>query len=183
MHEWIWFIHIHASLSNWTWSKKHIFREKKIPIIPLFPLISQFIVYFPGSSDSKESACNAGDPDLIPGSGRSSGDGNGYPLQYSCLENSMDRGAWWAIVHEATKSQTQLSDSHTHIISASQKPYLLSTSVKYIFFFPENGWFIQIRVYWSHYVNLQTYNYLREWPNSFTSLRNSHSLMMVAYVA
>ena len=44
--------------------------------------------------DSKESACNAGDPGLIPGSGRSSGEGNGYPLQYSCLENSMDRGAW-----------------------------------------------------------------------------------------
>ena len=44
--------------------------------------------------DSKESACNAGDPGLIPGSGRSPGKGNGYPLQYSCLENSMDRGAW-----------------------------------------------------------------------------------------
>ena len=45
------------------------------------------------------SACNAGDLGLIPGSGRSLGEGNGYPLQYSCLENSMDRGAWWAIVH------------------------------------------------------------------------------------
>ena len=61
---------------------------------------------FPGSSDGKESACNAGDPHSIPGSGRSPGEGNGYPLQYSCLENSMDRGAWWAIVHGATKSQT-----------------------------------------------------------------------------
>ena len=51
-------------------------------------------------SDSKESACNAGDLDLLPGSGRSPGQGNGYPLQYSCLENSMDRGARQTTVHE-----------------------------------------------------------------------------------
>ena len=62
------------------------------------------------TSDSKESACNAGDPGLIPGSGRPSGEGNGNPLQYSCLENHMDRGAWWASVHGVTKSQTQLRD-------------------------------------------------------------------------
>ena len=49
---------------------------------------------FPSVSDGKESACNAGDPGLIPGSGRSPGEGNGYPLQYSCLGNPMDRGAW-----------------------------------------------------------------------------------------
>ena len=49
---------------------------------------------FPCGSDSKESACNAGDPDLIPGMGRSPGERNGNPLQYSCLENSMDRGVW-----------------------------------------------------------------------------------------
>jgi len=49
---------------------------------------------FPGGSDGKESACNMGDLSSIPGSGGSSGEGNGYPLQYSCLENSMDRGAW-----------------------------------------------------------------------------------------
>ena len=61
---------------------------------------------FPGGSGSKESACNAGDLGSIPGSGRSPGEGNGYPLQYSCLENSMDRGTWWAIVHGVTKSQT-----------------------------------------------------------------------------
>ena len=52
----------------------------------------------------KESACNAGDPSLIPGSGRSPGEGNGYPLQYSCLENPMDRGAWRATVHGVAKS-------------------------------------------------------------------------------
>ena len=52
-------------------------------------------------SDGKESACNAGDPGSIPGSGRSPGVGNGYPLQYSCLENSKDRGAWWTTVNES----------------------------------------------------------------------------------
>ena len=65
---------------------------------------------FPGGSDSKQSACNVRDLDLIPGLGRSPGEGNGDPLQYSHLENSMDRGAWWAIVHEVTKSWTKLSD-------------------------------------------------------------------------
>ena len=61
---------------------------------------------FPGSSDGKESACNAGDPDSISGSERSSGEGNGYPLEYSSLENSMDRGAWQATVHGVAKSRT-----------------------------------------------------------------------------
>ena len=61
---------------------------------------------FPGGSDGKVSACNAGDPGLIPGSGRSSGEGNGNPLQYSCLENPMNREAWWATVHGVAKSRT-----------------------------------------------------------------------------
>ena len=54
---------------------------------------------FPGGSGGKGSAYNAGDPGSVPGSGRSPGEGNGNPLQYSCLENPMDRGGWWAIVH------------------------------------------------------------------------------------
>ena len=58
----------------------------------------------------KEFACNAGDPELIPGLGKSPGEGNGNPLQYSCLENSMDKGAWRAIVHGVTKSQIQPSE-------------------------------------------------------------------------
>ena len=53
---------------------------------------------------------NAGDASSIPGSGRFPGGGHGYPLQYSCLGNSMDRGAWWPIVHGVTKNQTGLSD-------------------------------------------------------------------------
>ena len=65
---------------------------------------------FPGGSDSKEYACNAGDPGLISGSGRFPGEEYGYPLEYSCLENPMDRGAWQTTVHGVTKSWTRLSN-------------------------------------------------------------------------
>ena len=65
---------------------------------------------FPGGSEVKASACNAGDLVSIPGLGRSSGEGNGNPLQYSCLENPMDGGAWWATVHGVAKSRIQLSN-------------------------------------------------------------------------
>ena len=64
---------------------------------------------FPGGLRAKESACSAGDLGSIPGSGRSPGEGNGSPLQYSCLENPMDRGAWQAAVRGVSKSQTRLS--------------------------------------------------------------------------
>ena len=60
-------------------------------------------------SNGKESVCNAGELGLIPGLGRSPGEGNGYPVQYSCLENSKDRGAWQATVHGVAKSQTRLT--------------------------------------------------------------------------
>ena len=61
---------------------------------------------FPGGSVSKESACNVGDPGSIPGLKRSSGEGNGNPLKYSCLEKSIGRGAWWAMVHGFAESNT-----------------------------------------------------------------------------
>ena len=67
-------------------------------------------VGFPGGSEVKASACNAGDLGSIPGSRRSPGEGNGNPLQYSCLENPVDGGAWWATVHGVTESRTWLSD-------------------------------------------------------------------------
>ena len=65
---------------------------------------------FPCSSVGKESACNAGDPGLIPGLGRFSGEGNGNPLKNSCLENPMDRGAWQATVHGVARVRHDLSD-------------------------------------------------------------------------
>ena len=71
---------------------------------------SVIFLYFPDGSEVKASACSVGDPGLIPRSGRSPGEGNGNPLQYSCLENPMDGGAWWATVHGVTKSRTRLSD-------------------------------------------------------------------------
>ena len=85
------------------------------------PTISSLDIYselaescgFPDGSVGKESACNAGDMGLIPGLGRSLGEGNSYLLQYSGLKNSMDRGAWGVTVHGVTESQTQLNDLHT----------------------------------------------------------------------
>ena len=65
---------------------------------------------FPGGSDGKESTCNAGGLGLIPGLGRSPGEGNDYPLWYSCLKKSMDRGAWRATAHGTAKSRTELSN-------------------------------------------------------------------------
>ena len=66
---------------------------------------------FPGGSEVKASAWNAGDPGLIPASRRSPGEGDGSPLRYSCLENPMEGGAWWATVYGVAKSRTRLSDS------------------------------------------------------------------------
>jgi len=66
--------------------------------------------FIPFYGYGKESACNVGDLGSIPGSGKSPGEGNGNPLQYSYLENPMDRTAWWATIHGVAKSQTELSD-------------------------------------------------------------------------
>ena len=85
-----------SSISGFPW------RRDRLP--------TSLFLGFPGGSDGKESACNAGDLGSIPGLGRSPGIGHGNPLQYSCLESSMDRGAWWATVHWITKSRTQLND-------------------------------------------------------------------------
>ena len=69
---------------------------------------------FPGGSDGKDAACDAGNPGSIPGSGKSPGQANGNPLQYSCLENPMDRGAWRATVHRVEKNQTRLKQLGMH---------------------------------------------------------------------
>ena len=84
------------------------------PSVIHLPLFTECLL--PGGSDGKASAYNAGDPGLIPGSGRSPGEGNGNPAQQSCLENPMDGGIWLATVHGVTKSRTQLSD-FTHSLT------------------------------------------------------------------
>ena len=87
---------------------------------------------FPGDSNGKGSACNARNLGLIPGSGRSPGEGNGSPLQYSCLENPLDRGAWRAAVHGVAKSWTWLSDFfHFHLPRSSSFCYI---------FQPQGSW-------------------------------------------
>ena len=90
-----------------SWVRKFPCRRDRLPT-PLF-------LGFPGGSEGKESASNVGDLGLIPGFGRSPGRGHGNPLQYSCLENPMDKGAWWATLQDQKESdtdwgQTGLSD-------------------------------------------------------------------------
>ena len=83
---------------------------------------SRLLLGFPGGSVVKNLTANAGDTgDMgsIPTSGRSSGEGNGNLLQYSCLENPMDRGAWWATIHGVRMSQTRLSDLPTTMLSST----------------------------------------------------------------
>ena len=101
-----------APTPNWIWDFAVSFYKHR-PLAPMllkYPstyLISSLLSPwgFPGVSDGKESACNAGNTSLIPGSRRSPGEGNGNSLQYSSLENAMDRGAWQVTVHGVAKSQ------------------------------------------------------------------------------
>ena len=95
---------------------------KRIMIITKYLHISRD---FPGGSDGKASAYNAGDLGLIPGSGRSSGEGNGNPLQYSCLENPMDGRAWQATVRGVAKSQTSLSNFTLPYLTLPFRTFLL----------------------------------------------------------
>ena len=86
------------------WVGKIPWRRDRLPT-PVF-------LGFPGGSDGKEATCNVEDLGSIPGLGTSSGEGNDYPLQYSCLENSMNRGAWRVTVHGVAKTWTHLSHFH-----------------------------------------------------------------------
>ena len=105
---------------------------------PKFPVSDDKCRDFPGGSDGKASTYNAGDPGSIPASGRSPGEGNGNPLQYSCLENSMDGGAWWATVHGIAKTRTQLSDFHSLVcICQSQTPFPFGIQ-KFVFYVCES---------------------------------------------
>ena len=93
-------------------------------------LLPSMPVGIPGGLDGKASACNVGDLGSIPASGRSPGEGNSNPLQYSCLENSMDGGAWWAAVHGVAKSWTRLSNfTFTFHFHALEKEMATHSSV------------------------------------------------------
>ena len=93
------------------WGQSHLSTALAVPPRKGNPRpVLALLWVFPGGSDGKASARNVGDPESIPGLGRSPGEGNGNPLQYSCLENPMDGGAWWATVHGVAKSRTWLSD-------------------------------------------------------------------------
>ena len=95
------------------------------------------------------SACSAGDPSLIPGLGRSPGEGNGNPLQYSCLENPMDWGAWWVTVHGVAKSRTRLIDfTSLHIAIGIHYNGVVAWNDDMIFHFEKShcNWCIKIRI-------------------------------------
>ena len=110
------------SIINWDWILKEEYEfscqtnHGKVlhmkGTVPAMAWISDdtYILGLLGGSEVKASACNVGDLGSIPGSGRSPGEKNGNPFQYSCLENPMDGGAWWATVHRVSKSRTRLSD-------------------------------------------------------------------------
>ena len=87
---------------------------------------------FPGRSDGKESACSVGDPGSIPEFRRSPGERHGNPLQYSCLEKPMDRGAWWATVHRVAKGQTWLKDQHFHFQGAKESVLLRTARQRFL---------------------------------------------------
>ena len=115
---------------HWQVAENHdfscVYPIKYIKKIHLFDLL--------GHSDTKESACSAGDPGLIPGLGRSPEEGNDYPLQYSFLKNSTDRGAWWATVHGVAKSRTWPSNSHTYtwMLYFNKKPFKFCNENSYL---------------------------------------------------
>ena len=101
---------MHSGLTPRGHSEKHMLPEVTDPHLQSWETPCQTNRISLVVQTGKESACNAGDPDPIPGLGRSPGEGYGYPLQDSCLENPMDRGSWKATVHRVTNSQTQLSN-------------------------------------------------------------------------
>ena len=109
---------------KWGWYKSFLCEIKSDNLQEnILQLITQ------NSNSHKESACDAGDPGSIPGSRRSSGEGNGNPLQYSCLENSMDRGAWWATFHGIARVKHDLVTNY-HYLGQITTRYKANTAVR-----------------------------------------------------
>ena len=106
----------------------HVTHTLALPriVISLFLTQNRLQTGFPRWYNGKEPHCNARDPGSLPGSGRSPGGGHGNPLQYSCLENPMDRGAWWATVHGVTKSWTRLSTAQAVQYMITEKPHMVN---------------------------------------------------------
>ena len=107
--------------------KKERKKRKKCPVENLALIVVQKLVGFPGDVSGKEPICNAGDirdASSIPGLGRSPGEGNGNPLQYSCLENSIDRGAWLATVYGVAKTSTGLKRLNRHTSLGTAFPFV-----------------------------------------------------------
>ena len=127
----VWCTHTHTQGKLTEGKHKEVARNKNEIMIQSYYLSSmEWMEGFPGGSVGKELACNAGDAgDLgsILGSGRSPGGGHSNPLQDSCLENPMDRGAWWTTVHRVAKSQTRLKrlSTHTQNFPFCITPYIL----------------------------------------------------------
>ena len=115
-------------------------RWMKVPLIYMFSDARCMLWYFgrpmgfPGGSEGKASACSTGDPGSIPGPGRSPGEGNGNPLQYSCLENPKNEEAWQAAVHGVAKNQTWLS---SFTFTFSRRMYPVSCSFDFYFHIPK----------------------------------------------
>ena len=123
--------------------KRHLVPDRSfqsfLTIVRLYSYI--YICGFPDGSAVKNPACNAGNADVgsIPGSGRSPGGGNGNPFQYSCLENPMDKGAWWATVHGVTKSRPRLiraeqrEHAHMYTLQGAQSLFKAVMPFKTVF--------------------------------------------------
>ena len=94
--------------------------------------LNLYLVGFPGGSVVKNLPANAGDMGLIPGTGRSPGDRNGIPLQHSCLEDPMDREAWWGTVHGVAKSRTQLNRLNNNDLSTGKHCFLALQGTSFV---------------------------------------------------
>ena len=127
-----------------------------------------FEMTFPGGSNNKESTCSAGDLDLIPGLGRSPGGGHGNPLQDSCLENSMDREAWWATVHGVTKNWNNWETKYSTVninFTEMYRMHLIFNVLKLEYVFKSSNvkypvlpnFSSCLKPYVERYINLQAY--------------------------